>query len=411
MQLPSHSDLSLRSRAGTSGALPQSTVPSFRIIDSELGQVKRLIDEQLAEAREPVSRLLRCANIHGGKMIRSGLVLLSYRAVRDGLCEKGLTAGSTGDAKKELKLKNSAASGNSAVSENPHSTRYDAVRIAAIIELIHNATLLHDDVIDRGQKRRGLSTVNSLCGNESAVLLGDFLLGKAFKISADLDPEIANIIAGTVVRVCEGELRQVTERQNWQLSESEYIDIITEKSASLFRCSCLVGGLLAGASETQARSLACFGLNAGIAFQITDDLLDIIGDEGKTGKTLGSDIDNNKLTLAVIHLLRTVDERQKSAVINSYLVNPLGHSITENNMIQKGEISKGVNREACLKRDAGCEKESLAEMLVRFGSLDYAHSRAQEFVTKTLDALTKLRKGEAKDALIETAKFFGKRAI
>ena len=389
MQLPSHSDPSLLSKAGTSGALPQSTVPSFRIIDSELGQVKRLIDEQLAEAREPVSRLLRCANIHGGKMIRPGLVLLSYRAVRDGLCEKGLTAGSAGDAKKELKLKNSAAYGDSAVSENQRNTRNDAVRIAAIVELIHNATLLHDDVIDGGQKRRGLPTVNSLCGNESAVLLGDFLLGKAFKICAELGPEISNIIAGTAVRVCEGELRQVTERQNWQLSESEYIEIITEKSASLFRCSCLVGGLLAGASETQARSLACFGLNAGIAFQITDDLLDIIGDEGKTGKTLGSDIDKNKLTLAVIHLLRTVSERQKSEIINSYL----------------------ANRGKYFERDAGCEKESLAEMLVRFGSLDYAHSRAQEFVKKTLDALTELREGGAKDALIETAKFFGQRAI
>ena len=411
MQLPSHSEPSLRSRTGASGGLPQSTAPSFRLIDDELGQVRRLVDEQLAEAREPVSRLLRCANIHGGKMIRPGLVLLSYHVVRDGLCEKGFTAESAGDAKKELKLKNSASYEDSAVSENLRYTRYDAIRIAAIVELIHNATLLHDDVIDGGQKRRGLPTVNSLCGNVSAVLLGDFLLSKAFKISTDLDPELANIIAGTAVRVCAGELSQVTGRQNWQLSESEYIDIITEKSASLFRCCCLVGGLLAGASKTQARSLACFGLNAGIAFQITDDLLDIIGDEGKTGKTLGSDIDNNKPTLAVIHLLRAVGERQKSAVINSYLVNPLRDSVTSDNVIQKGEISKGLNHKACLERDAGCGKESLVEMLERLGSLKYAHGRAQEFVTKALDALTELREGEAKDALIKTAKFFGQRAI
>ncbi len=440
MQLPSHSDFSLRSRASASGGLPQSAVPSFRLIDDELGQVKRLIDEQLAEAREPVSRLLRCANIHSGKMIRPGLVLLSYRVVRpfasledrDGSCGKALTAENAENAEKKLELKDSATSGDSAVSDNLRNTQYDAIRIAAIVELIHNATLLHDDVIDGGQKRRGLPTVNSLWGNESAVLLGDFLLGKAFRICADLGPEITNIIAGTAVRVCEGELRQVTERQNWQLSESEYIDIITEKSAALFSSCCLLGGLLAGAGETQARSLACFGLNAGIAFQITDDLLDIIGDESKTGKTLGSDIDKNKLTLAVIHLLRALDEREKSAVINSYLVSPvrgtaLGgnpNSITRNNMIQtplevnrqlltgqKGEVSNGVNREAYPERDARCEKESLAEMLGRFGSLEYAHSRAQEFVTKAMDALTDLKKGEAKDALIETAKFIGQRAI
>ena len=381
MQLPSHSDPSLRSRAGTSGGLPQSTVLSFKLIDGELGQVKRLIDEQLAEAREPVSRLLGCANIHGGKMIRPGLVLLSYHAVRDGSFEKGLAAKKSEDAEKSPKLRKSANSGGSAASENIRNTQYDAIRVAAIVELIHNATLLHDDVMDGGQKRRGLPTVNSLWGNETAVLLGDFLLGKAFRICADLGPEITNIIAGTAVRVCEGELRQVTERRNWQLSEPEYIDIITEKSAALFSSCCLLGASLAGAGETQTQSLACYGLNAGIAFQITDDLLDIIGDESKTGKTLGSDIDKNKLTLAVIHLLRASDEREKIAVINSYL-----------------------------ERDARREKESLAEMLGRFGSLEYTRMRTQEFVTKALGALTELKEGRAKDALIETAKFIGQRA-
>jgi octaprenyl-diphosphate synthase len=389
MQLPSHTDPSLRSKASAAGGLPRSTVPPFRLIDEELRQVKRLIDEQLAEGREPVSRLLRSANIHGGKMIRPGLVLLSYRAVRDGSCAKGLAAKIVENTEKSQKLMKSATSGGLAVSENQRDTQYEAICVAAIVELIHNATLLHDDVIDGGQKRRGKPTVNSLCGNESAVLLGDFLLGKAFKISSDLDPEIADVIAGTAVRVCEGELRQVAERQNWQLSEPEYIDIITEKSASLFSCCCLVGGLLAGADEAQARSLADFGLNTGIAFQITDDLLDIIGDESKTGKTPGSDIDNNKLTLAVIHLLKAVGKRERSEVINSYL----------------------LNREAFLERDAGCEKESLAGKLGRFGSLEYAHRRAQEFVTKALDALTDLKEGEAKDALVETAKFIGRRAI
>ena len=298
MQLPSHTDPSLRSKASAASGLPQSTVPSFRLIDEELGQVKRLIDKQLSEAPESVSRLLRSVNICSGKMIRPGLVLLSYRTMLDGSCAKGLTTKKTESAKKTPKLRKSATSGGIAASENQRNKQYDSISIAAIVELIHNATLLHDDVIDGGQKRRGLPTVNSLWGNESAVLLGDFLLGKAFKICAGLEPEIADIIAGTAVRVCEGELRQVTERQNWQLSESEYIEIITEKSAALFSSCCLLGGHLAGASETQIRSLADFGLNTGIAFQITDDLLDIIGDESKTGKTPGSDIDN----LSLIHI-------------------------------------------------------------------------------------------------------------
>ncbi|MBW8040520.1 MAG: polyprenyl synthetase family protein [Planctomycetes bacterium] len=389
MQLPSHSDVSLRSKASAAGGQPQSTVPSFKLIDDELGQVKKLIEERLAEASEPVSRLLRNVSVCSGKMIRPGLVLLSYHAVREGSCPKGLTAKRAGNTEKSPGLRKPATSGGSAVSENHRNTHYDAICVAAIVELIHNATLLHDDVIDGGQKRRGLPTVNTLRGNESAVLLGDFLLSKAFKICAELGPEITNIVAGTAVRVCEGELRQVTERQNWQLSESEYIDIITEKSAALFSSCCLVGGLLAGASETQILPLADFGLKAGIAFQITDDLLDIIGDESKTGKTLGRDIDKNKLTLAVIHLLRAVEKTEQSAVINSYLVNPEAH----------------------LEGEARCQRESLVEMLGRLGSLEYAHRRAQEFVTKARDALTELREGQAKDALIETAKFFGERAI
>jgi geranylgeranyl pyrophosphate synthase len=173
----------------------------------------------------------------------------------------------------------------------------------------------------------------------------------------------------------------------------------------------LLGGLLAGASEAQIRSLADFGLNAGIAFQITDDLLDIIGDESKTGKTLGSDIDKNKLTLAVIHLLRKVDEEEKSAVINSYLVNPGRDSVTSDNAVREGGMSKGLNHEACIERDSRCGRESLAEMLERFGSLKYAYGRAQEFVTKALDALTGLQECEAIEAVIETAKFIGERAI
>jgi len=339
MQLPAHTN--------TSNGLPQSGVPSFGLINDELGQVKKLVNEQLASCSESVRPLLKHLNTQGGKMIRPGLVLLSYHSICD-------------ECKKE--------------------TQYEAIRIAATVEIIHNATLLHDDVIDEGQRRRGLPTVNSLWGNESAVLLGDFLLSKVFKMCADLEPRFQKIIAAAAARTCEGELRQIIQRQNWQLSEPEYIDIITEKSAAFFSNCCYLGGLLADASETEVRLLTCFGLNVGIAFQITDDLLDIIGDESKTGKTSGSDVDKNKLTLAVIHLLRAVDEGEKSAV--------------------KGKVNGRWEN-----------KEALAEMLRRYGSLEYARSRAQQFVTKAIASLTGLKESDAKEALIETAKFIGCRAI
>ncbi|MBA7605324.1 hypothetical protein ES703_12454 [subsurface metagenome] len=398
------------------GSVPRSGVPAFRLIDDQLSRVKELINEQLtvpaaapgsaaganSSARKrwagDINRLLEYVSSRSGKMIRPGLVLLSYRVVRDASCEKGLTAKNAESAEKRLtrqtngglKLKNSAISADSAVKENECSTQYDirntqdeAIRIAAIIEMIHNATLLHDDVIDEGQRRRGQPTINSLWGNESAVLLGDFLLSRVFKICAGLEPQVAGVIAAATIRICEGELRQIVQRQNWQLSESEYIDIITEKSAALFSSCCYLGGLLAQGTEAQGRSLAVFGLNAGIAFQITDDLLDIVGDESKTGKTLGSDADKNKLTLAVIHLLRAVDEKEKNAVINSYLE----------------------------RKNAQYDKDALVETLSRYGSLEYARNRAQEFVAAAVRALAGLQESDAKKALIETARFMASRAV
>jgi octaprenyl-diphosphate synthase len=368
--------------ASTCGGFPRSAIPCFGLIEEELWGVKSLIEEQFAESREPVRRLLGCAKIHGGRMIRAGLVLLSYRVVCDVSCEKGLTAQSQerGHLKKKLELRSSATSAGSSAGKNQHNKRNDALLVAAIVELIHNAALLHDDVIEGGQKRRGLPTVHNLCDSESAVLLGNFLLSKVFKMCVALEPEIINIIARTVVRVCEGGLRQIAKRQDWQLNESEYIDIITEKSAVLFSSGCLLGGFLAGASEKESQSLSSFGLNAGLAFQITEDLPGVIaGDESKTG---GRYVEGNRLTLSLIHLLRTLDERERDAVISSYL-----------------------------ERDTRSGREILTEMLNRFGSFEYAHSRRREFVAKALDTLTDLKEGEAKNALIETAKFIGQRAI
>jgi len=372
MQLPAHTEMS--------DGLTEMRAPTFKLISDELSRVKKLVNEQLTECSRSVGQLVKELNTLGGKMIRPALVLLSYQAVR-----APLDANNVRD-----KPSNARKHPTKKTQHDVCDRQEEAIRVAAIVEIIHNATLLHDDVIDEGQRRRGLPTINSLRGNESAVLLGDFLLSKASKMRADLEPQINKIIAETTMRVCEGELRQIIQRQNRQLSESEYIDIITEKSASFFSSCCYLGGHLAGASETESHLLADFGLNVGVAFQITDDLLDIVGDESKTGKTSGSDVDKNKLTLAVIHLLRTADERDKTAVLNSYL----------------------VNREAYFeKKNMHYDKAALAEMLRRYGSLEYAHSRAQQFASQAIEALAGLKESDAKDALIETARFIANRAV
>jgi len=229
------------------------------------------------------------------------------------------------------------------------------------------------------------------------VLLGDFLLSKVFEMCADLEPEVTGIIAGATVGTCRGELRQVIQRHNWQLSEAEYIEIITEKTAALFGSCCLLGGLMSGASEYEVCALADFGLNLGIAFQITDDLLDITGDESKAGKTLGSDVDKNKPTLPVIHLLRTVDDGERNAVIDlfSQACSTVGH----------GEKSQ------CSMRKARYNRDTIKEMLRSYGSLEYAHNRAQEFVTKAIAALAELKDSDAKNALLEAARFAGRPVI
>lgn len=326
----------------TTGGMPRSKIPAFGLIEGHLDQVRQLIRRQLTAPpkAEPAARLLDHLNTRSGKMLRPGLVLLAGAAV-----------GRITD---------------------------QHIRIAAMVELIHNATLLHDDVIDEGQTRRGGPTINSLWGNESAVLLGDLLLSYVFQMCADLEPRIIDIIAATAARTCEGELRQTSARKNWQLSESEYIDIITEKTAVFMSSCCRLGALLARATEDEAEQLARFGLNAGIAFQIADDLLDITGDENETGKTAGRDTDKNKLTLAIIHLLRVADERTRAKV--------------------------------CEKLDApGTNKNALTEMLRSYGSLEYARRRAQEHVARAIRDLQELHESDAKAALVETARFMASR--
>lgn len=339
MQLPAHKDIS--------SGLPRDGVSAFRVINSELGQVKELMSKELLSCpgKVGVRRLVEYQNSCSGKMIRPGLVLLAGGAVGK------ITA--------------------------------EHIHIAAIMEMIHNATLLHDDVIDEGQSRRGRATVNSLWGNESAVLLGDFLLSKVFKMCADLEPHIVKIIATAAGRTCEGELRQITQRGNWRLSETEYIDIITDKSAALFSSCCYLGGFLGGAGEKELQMLSDFGLNFGIAFQITDDLLDLTGDQSKTGKSIGNDIDNGKVTLPVIHLLDTANEADKKLVI---------------------DILEGYGEKRHGKR---CDV--LAERLKSCGSISYAHKRAEGFSDKAIAAIEGVSRSESKDALIELSRFTARR--
>ena len=337
----------MSSPTNISEGISQSGIPAFRLIESHLSRAKKLIDEQMtgpAEAGD-INQLLEYVRYRRSEMIRPGLVLLA------GKCCGKITE--------------------------------EHIRVAAIVEIIHNATLLHGGVIGKGQKRFDKPSANGLCSNETAVLLGDFLLGRVFQMCAGLKPKVNEIIAGAAVRICEGQLRQIAQRQNWKLSESEYIEVITEKSAVLFSTACRLGALLAQGTKEQIRLLAESGLNAGIAYQIADELLDVIDDENETETSDGKDVYEHRPDLAVIHLLGSVNEKDREVVINS----------------------------CSGQKDLQYNKDVLTKMLKRYGSLEYVWARAQDFITDSVVALEALKENRARDALIETVKFMACRTV
>ncbi|MCS6864163.1 MAG: polyprenyl synthetase family protein [Gemmataceae bacterium] len=175
--------------------------------------------------------------------------------------------------------------------------------LAAAMEMIHTATLVHDDVLDEAQIRRHENTFNAVWGNKVSILLGDLLFTHAFHLTSTVDLRACQITGEVTNRVCAGELRQMTERGNFELTEADYFDIIDGKTAALTECCGRLGALYAGAGDEAANRLANYGRWLGWAFQIADDVLDLIGDEETAGKTLGTDLAQQKLTLPVIHCL------------------------------------------------------------------------------------------------------------
>lgn len=187
--------------------------------------------------------------------------------------------------------------------------------LAACVEFIHTATLLHDDVVDDSDQRRGQASANAVFGNETAVLVGDFLFSRAFELMvADGSLDVLGILSKASATLAEGEVLQLSNNGNLDVSEAVYLKIITAKTAVLFAAACEVGGVVAGCSEQDRRTLHDYGLNLGIAFQMADDLMDYGLDEsGKgLGKTVGDDFREGKMTLPVVLSLAGADLQERS---------------------------------------------------------------------------------------------------
>ena len=190
---------------------------------------------------------------------------------------------------------------------------------AVAIELIHIATLLHDDVIDQSDQRRGIDTVNYRWNNLVSVLMGDYMFAKSFKLLVDSgSPKLLERFSRATERVSIGELNQVYYTGNFDLSESIYLKVIADKTASLFACACEAGAICDGDDDQKKKALRDFGEYLGIAFQITDDLLDLIGESAKTGKQLGSDIREGWVTLPLIHALKNGGNSSKDRIVKLY---------------------------------------------------------------------------------------------
>ena len=234
----------------------------LRGVDGFLGEMTRYVSEML------------------GKRLRPALALFSAQAV----------AGAAGPVDRRV------------------------ITMSASVELIHTATLIHDDVIDAASLRRGRSTVNARWGNTFSVLAGDYLYAQAFCLLSGLgSSDVLRLMARTSQRVCAGEVTQVRHQFNAELDEATYLTILREKTASLMAAACQGGALLAGAAPATARALAAFGEAFGIAFQIMDDLHDIVGEEASLGKSLGTDLAQGQITLPLIVLRDAVgpDARQR----------------------------------------------------------------------------------------------------
>jgi octaprenyl-diphosphate synthase len=264
--------------------LPPEVAQVQDAITSALARVNERFDRQLRSEFLPVQRLCRHVERYRGKMLRPMLVLAS-----------GLAAGKGGGV---------ASDGCAVRGDYTSLITPDHITVAAVCEMIHMATLVHDDVLDEADTRRRGETINRLHGNETAVILGDYLIAAAYHLCSQLDSQkIALMLGQASMTLCTGELLQLSHREDLSLDEPTYFEIVERKTASLVALACHLGAACSGTEEATCQRFESFGLKIGVAFQIQDDLLDLTSRQATLGKPVGKDLEKGKLTLPMIHYL------------------------------------------------------------------------------------------------------------
>jgi octaprenyl-diphosphate synthase len=249
--------------------------------------------------------------------------------------------------------------------------RYNSIRMATVMEFLHTATLVHDDIIDKADTRRKRPTVNALYGNETAVLMGDWLYMSAFETSlAERSLPILDILTRVTRKMTEGELLQLTLLSDANVTEAQYFDVLKRKTAYLFSASCEIGAILGKADEVQQAALRDYGLSLGTAFQLIDDVLDFTSNEETLGKAAGADLLGGKVTLPLIYLRNAEPETRE-------MIQTVLHEGTYSTVRQ----------------------QDLFEAITRTGALDQARVRANEFAEDARSALDQLQDSDYSESL------------
>ncbi|WP_068108918.1 polyprenyl synthetase family protein [Tropicimonas marinistellae] len=252
------------------------------------------------------------------------------------------------------------------------------VKLAATVEFIHTATLLHDDVVDESAQRRGRPTANLLWDNKSSVLVGDYLFARSFQLMVETESlRVMDILSDASATIAEGEVLQLTAAQDLSTDEAIYLQVIRGKTAALFAAACEVGGVVAGVEEAKIAALRAYGDALGVSFQIVDDLLDYGGDTVATGKNIGDDFRERKLTLPVIKAVARADAEERAFW---------------ERVIEKGRQEDG-------------DLEEALSLLDRHNAMDDTRAEALDWASKAKSALHELPEGEIRDMLVDLADF------
>jgi octaprenyl-diphosphate synthase len=307
-------------------------------IAADMRRVDALIRERLGSDVPLVRQVAEYIVAGGGKRLRPALLLLSA-----GAC------GCRGDARLEL---------------------------AAVVEFIHTATLLHDDVVDTSQLRRGRKTANAAFGNAASVLVGDFLYSRAFQMMVSVDSmRVMQVLADATNTIAEGEVLQLMNCHDPDVTEKAYLEVIRRKTAKLFEASARLGAVLGGAPQALEEGLAEYGMRLGTAFQVIDDVLDYSGDAAEIGKSLGDDLAEGKPTLPLIRAIACGSEAQRAAV---------RRAITEGGRDDFAPVLEAVRAS---------------------GALDYAREAARGEAEAAKRALAPLAASAHRESLLELASF------